>query len=84
MIQRQLEGRQALVCGTVDSLQQKQEERDLAARRRDELDLWWGAFKAEYEGLEEKSFRDEETLELRSMEGLKNKREAHEIAGMMQ
>ncbi|VDC06528.1 unnamed protein product, partial [Peniophora sp. CBMAI 1063] len=60
-IRRQLADGQALVRDTVDRLRQKQEEGELAARRRDELETRVSALEAKYEELLEKTIRDEET-----------------------
>ncbi|VDB83016.1 unnamed protein product [Peniophora sp. CBMAI 1063] len=82
-IRRQLADGQALVRDTVDRLRQKQEEGELAARRRDELETRLSALEAEYEELLEKTIRDEETSNVdvtESMAELKNKLEAQYAA----
>jgi kinesin family member 5 len=50
-LRRQLAEGQSLVRETVDRLRQKQEESDLIARRKDELESRLGTLETEYEEL---------------------------------
>jgi len=88
-IRRQLAEGQSLVREAVDRLRQKQEESDLIARRKDELESRLSTLETEYEELLEKTIHDEEASNadiVRSTAQLKNKleiqyaakREAHQ------
>ncbi|CCM02368.1 uncharacterized protein FIBRA_04463 [Fibroporia radiculosa] len=80
---RQLADGQALIRETVDRLRQSQEEGEMNARRRDELEARISGLEAEYEELLEKTIHDEEVSNVdvaESMSELKNKLEAQYAA----
>ncbi|KAH7889680.1 P-loop containing nucleoside triphosphate hydrolase protein [Phlebopus sp. FC_14] len=80
---RQLAEAQSLVRETLDRLRQSQEENEMVARRRDELEGRISTLEAEYEELLEKTIRDEETSNADiadSMAEFKNKLEAQYAA----
>ncbi|KAI0302054.1 kinesin heavy chain [Russula brevipes] len=82
-IRRQLAEGQSLVRETVDRLRQKQEESDLIARRKDELESRLSTLETEYEELLEKIIHDEEASNAdiaRSTAQLKNKLETQYAA----
>ncbi|KAI9571537.1 kinesin heavy chain [Boletus coccyginus] len=80
---RQLTEAQSLVRETLDRLRQSQEENEMIARRRDELEGRLSILEAEYEELLEKTIHDEETSNAdiaNSMAEFKNKLEAQYAA----
>ncbi|KAG6818099.1 hypothetical protein H0H87_000003 [Tephrocybe sp. NHM501043] len=82
-IRRQLSEGQSMVRETVDRLRQSQEESEMVARRRDELEARVAALETEYEELLEKTIHDEETSDVdlaESMADLKAKLEAQYAA----
>lgn len=82
-IRQQLSEGQNLVKETVDKLRQTQEENEILARRRDELEYRLGCLETEYEELLEKTIRDEERSDVdlsESMAELKNKLESQYAA----
>ncbi|KAJ7582684.1 kinesin heavy chain [Mycena floridula] len=82
-IRRQLADGQNLVRETVDRLRQSQEENEMIARRKDELESRVAALETEYEELLEKTIHDEETSNVdlaESMTEFKNKLEAQYTA----
>lgn len=82
-VRRQLSEGQALLRDTVDRLRQTQEENEMHARRRDELESRIATLEAEYEELLEKTIQDEEVSNVdvaESMAELKNKLEAQYAA----
>ncbi|KAG1756751.1 kinesin heavy chain [Suillus paluster] len=80
---RQLTESHSLVRETVDRLRQSQEENEMIARRRDELEARFQALEADYEELLEKTVHDEETSNadiVESMAEFKNKLEVQYAA----
>ncbi|KAN0077273.1 P-loop containing nucleoside triphosphate hydrolase protein [Tylopilus felleus] len=80
---RQLAEAQSLVRETLDRLRQSQEESEMIARRRDELEGRLSTLETEYEELLEKTIHDEETSNADitdSMTEFKNKLEAQYAA----
>ncbi|KAH6918553.1 kinesin heavy chain [Coprinopsis sp. MPI-PUGE-AT-0042] len=75
-IRRQLSEGQSLLKETVDKLRQSQEENDLLAKRKDELETRITGLEAEYEELLEKTIQDEETNNSEAIADLRNKLEA--------
>ena len=59
-VRRQLAEGQTLIRETVDRLRQTQEENEMHARRRDELESRIATLESEYEELIEKTIQDEE------------------------
>ncbi|KAF9652870.1 kinesin heavy chain [Thelephora ganbajun] len=82
-LRRQLHDGQNLIRETLDRLRRSQEENEMNARRRDEIETRLAALEAEYEELIEKTIHDEETSNVglaESMGDLKNKLEAQYAA----
>ncbi|KAJ8462211.1 hypothetical protein ONZ45_g18019 [Pleurotus djamor] len=82
-VRRQLAEGQSLMRETVDRLRQSQEENEIIARRRDELEARVLTLETEYEELLEKTIHDEETSDVdvaESMADLKVKLEAQYAA----
>lgn len=82
-LRRQLSEGQALIRDTLDRLGQKQDENDMIARRKEDLEARLAALEAEYEELLEKTIHDEETSNVdvaESMVELKAKLEAQYTA----
>ncbi|KAF9792784.1 kinesin heavy chain [Thelephora terrestris] len=82
-LRRQLHDGQNLIRETLDRLRQSQEESEMNARRRDEIETRFATLETEYEELIEKTIHDEETSDVdlaESMADLRNKLEAQYAA----